>query len=203
VPARNYIDEQILAKLRTLRTNPSPAGTDNQFVRRAFLDLLGILPTPAEAKAFIADAAPDKRERLVDALLDRPEYADFWAMKWSDLLRSEERALDHKGVQNFHHWFRQSIEQNKPLDQFVREIVSGRGSTYANPPANYYRANRDPVTRGEDTAQVFLGIRLKCAQCHNHPFDRWSQDDYYGWADVFARIDYFYCNCSSPVIGRG
>jgi len=190
VPARNYIDEQILAKLRTLRTNPSPAGTDNQYVRRAFLDLLGILPTPAEAKAFVADAAPDKRERLVDALLDRPEYADFWAMKWSDLLRNEERALDRKGVQNFHHWIRQSIEENKPLDQFVREIVAGRGSTYANPPANYYRANRDPVTRGEDTAQVFLGIRLKCAQCHNHPFDRWSQDDYYGWADVFARIDY-------------
>ena len=190
IPARNYIDEQIFAKLATLRMNPSALGSDNQFVRRAYLDLLGILPTADEARAFVAGTAPDKKARLVDALLDRPEYADFWAVKWSDLLRNEERALDRKGVQNFHHWIRQSIADNKPLDQFARELVASRGSTYANPPANYYRANRDAVTRGEATAEVFLGVRLKCAQCHNHPFDRWTQDDYYGWADVFARVDY-------------
>ena len=170
--------------------NPSAACTDGEFVRRAYLDLLGLLPTADEAKAFVADTAADKRPTLIDRLLERPEYADFWALKWSDLLRNEERTLDRKGVQNFHHWIREGVADNKPLDQFARELLAGRGSTYANPPANYYRANRDPVTRGEATAQVFLGVRLQCAQCHNHPFDRWTQDDYYGWADVFARVDY-------------
>jgi hypothetical protein len=189
-PAANYVDEQVLAKLRTLRTNPSPPCSDSEFVRRAYLDLLGILPSAEEAKSFVADASPDKRARLIDQLLERPEYADHWALKWSDLLRNEERALDRKGVQNFHHWIRESFAQNKPLDQFAREILSGRGSTYANPPANYYRANREAAVRGEATAQLFLGVRLQCAQCHNHPFDRWTQDDYYDWADVFGRVDY-------------
>jgi hypothetical protein len=189
-PAKNYVDEQVFAKLRTLRTNPSKVCSDSDFIRRACLDLLGALPSAEEAKAFVADAAPDKRERLVESLLKRPEYADFWALKWGDLLRIEERTLDRKGVQGFHHWIRQAVAENMPLDRFVRELVSARGSTYANPPANYYRALRDPVTRGEATAQVFLGVRLQCAQCHNHPFDRWTQDDYYGWADVFGRVEY-------------
>lgn len=190
VPTNNYIDEQIDAKLKVLRMNPSGDCEDGVFVRRAYLDLLGILPTPDEAKAFVTDTAADKRSRLVDRLLGRPEYADFWALKWSDILRNEERTIDRKGVQGFHRWIRQSVAENKPLDQFVRELLSARGSTYSNPPANYYRANRDAVTRGEATAQLFLGVRLQCAQCHNHPFDRWTQDDYYGWADVFARVDY-------------
>ncbi len=188
--ADNYIDEQVDAKLRTLRINPSGGCDDAVYLRRAYLDLLGILPTPEEAKAFVADGSGDKRSRLIDQLLERPEYVDFWALKWSDLLRNEERTIDRKGVQQFHGWIRQSIAENKPLDRFVRELLSARGSTYTNPPANYYRANRDAVTRGEATAQLFLGVRLQCAQCHNHPFDRWTQDDYYGWADVFARVDY-------------
>jgi hypothetical protein len=190
IASNNYIDEQIQAKLQTLRMNPSAPADDATYLRRAYLDLLGILPTAAEAKAFVADAAADKRARLVDALFARPEYADFWALKWSDLLRNEERTIDRKGVQRFHRWIRESVETNKPLDMFVRDLLSAKGSTYTNPPANYYRANRDPVTRGEATAQLFLGVRLQCAQCHNHPFDRWTQDDYYGWADVFARVDY-------------
>lgn len=189
-PAKNYIDEQILAKLQRMRINPSAPAGDLEFLRRAYLDLLGVLPTAEEAKAFLADKSPDKRERLIDTLFARPEYADQWALKWSDLLRNEERALDRKGVQNFHHWIRQSVAENKPLDQFVREILDARGSTYTSPATNYYRAIRDPVSRGEATAQLFLGVRLQCAQCHNHPFDRWTQDDYYGWADVFARVDY-------------
>ncbi|HSI36948.1 MAG: DUF1549 and DUF1553 domain-containing protein [Phycisphaerae bacterium] len=186
----NYVDEHVLAKLRTMRINPSAAATDGEFLRRAYLDLLGVLPTADESRAFVADTAADKRTTLIDALLDRPEYAEHWALKWSDLLRNEERTLDRKGVQAFHRWIKESFVANKPLDQFVRELIAGKGSTYANPPANYYRANRDPVTRGEATAQLFLGVRLQCAQCHNHPFDRWTQDDYYGWADVFARVDY-------------
>jgi hypothetical protein len=187
---RNYIDTQIQSKLKELHINPSDACNDLQFMRRAYLDLLGILPTAQEARDFAADTSDGKRAKLVDALLDRSEYADFWALKWSDLLRNEERSLDRKGVQAFHHWIRQSVAENKPLNQFARELAGARGSTYLNPPANFYRAERDPLERGEDAAEVFLGVRLKCARCHNHPFDRWSQDDYYNWADVFGRLNY-------------
>jgi hypothetical protein len=186
----NYIDEHIFAKLKSFRINPSQPCTDSEFIRRAYLDLLGLLPSADEAKAFVADQSPNKRAALVDYLLTRPEFADFWALKWADLLRLEERALDKKGVAAFHGWIRQSIADNKPLDVFVRELIASKGSTYTNPPTNYYRANRDPVIRGEATAQLFLGTRLNCAQCHNHPFDRWTQDDYYSWAAVFSRIDY-------------
>jgi hypothetical protein len=186
----NVIDEQVFAKLRSIRVNPSLPCTDAEFLRRAYLDLLGIPPTPEEARAFLTDSRGNKRSRLVDDLLERPEYADFWTLKWADLLRMEERALDKKGTQAFHRWIRESIAQNKPLDQFARELVSARGSTYANPPANYYRPDRDAVSRAEAAAAIFLGTQLKCAQCHNHPFDRWTQDDYYSWASVFGRVDY-------------
>lgn len=190
IPVRNYVDEHVLAKLRTLRMNPSELCTDSEFARRVYLDLLGILPTAEEARAFVADRRRDKRSALIDRLLQCPEFADFWALKWADLLRNEEKVLDRKGVQAFHRWIRQSIAENKPIDQFVRELLTAQGSTYQNPAANYYRALRDPVTRAESTAQVFLGTRLQCAKCHNHPFDRWTQADYYDWADVFARLQY-------------
>lgn len=188
--ANNFVDEHVFAKLKTLRMNASPVCSDEVFLRRAHLDLLGLFPTAEEARKFVADPRKDKRVRVIDQLLERPEFADYWALKWSDLLRAEERALDQKGLLNFHHWIRQSIAENKPLDEFVREMISARGSTYLNPAANFYRANRDPVTRAEAAAQVFLGTRLQCAQCHNHPFDRWTQDDYYNWAAVFAKVDY-------------
>ena len=189
-PARNYIDEHIFAKLRTLRMNPSELCADEVFLRRAFLDLLGLLPTPEQARAFVADARRDKRTRLVDQLLERPEFADFWALKWADLLRVEAHSLDQKGVQNFHHWIRQGIAENKPLDRFVRELITARGSTYTSPAANYYRPQREAATRAKAAAQVFLGTRLQCAECHNHPSDRWTQDDYYDWAGLFARVGY-------------
>jgi hypothetical protein len=190
VSPNNFIDEEVFAKLRALRINPSPPCSDEIFIRRCYLDLLGTLPTAEAAKAFVKDRRADKRRRLIDDLLERPEFADFWALKWSDLLRNEERVLDAKGVQAFHHWIRDNIAINKPMDQFVRELITARGSTYANPAANFYRANRDAVTRAEAAAQVFLGTRLQCAQCHNHPFDRWSQDDYFNWAASFARVNY-------------
>jgi hypothetical protein len=186
----NYIDKHVFTKLRSLRMNPSALCSDTVFVRRAYLDLLGVLPSAIEARAFVSDPGKDKRTRLVNALLGRPEFAEFWALKWGDLFRTEEKTIDRKGVQAFHSWVTQALLENKPVDVFVREIIAARGSTYLNPPANYYRALRDPVTRAEATAQVFLGVRLQCAQCHNHPFDRWSQDDYYDWASVFARVDY-------------
>lgn len=188
--ANNFVDKHVFAKLRSLRMNPSELAEDSVFIRRAYLDLLGFLPTSQEARAFIADTRKDKRAKLIDALLERPEFPEFWAQKWSDLLRNEEKTIDRKGVQALHRWIAQSIATNKPVDQFVREIVSARGSTYQNPPANFYRALRNPVDRAEATAQVFLGVRLNCAQCHNHPFDRWSQDDYYDWTSVFSRVGY-------------
>src|SRR5207248_1783833 len=142
----NYVDKFVFGKLRQLRINPSDVCSDEVFLRRVTLDLLGMLPTADEARAFLADKRRDKRERLVERCLRRPEFADFWALKWSDLLRNEERVLDRKGSEAFHHWVRQSLAENKPLDQFVREIISARGSTYQNPAANFYRANRDPVS---------------------------------------------------------
>ena len=235
-PANNYIDEHLFAKLRALRIHPADLCTDNEFIRRAFLDLLGILPTAEEAKSFVnEDATPlspsdgervaarpgegksirslipqnpksdirnpklasaslrrrlQKRGRLVERLIERPEFADFWALKWADLLRAEERLLDRKGIETFHRWIRRSMAENKPLDRFARELIAARGSTYFNPAANFYRAIREPVARAEAVAQVFLGTQLRCAQCHNHPFDKWTQDDYYDWADVFARVNY-------------
>ena len=186
----NYVDRHIFAKLRALRINPSALSSDTVFLRRAHLDLLGLLPTAGEARTFLADSRKDKRARLIDALLERNEFSEFWALKWADLFRNEEKTIDRKGVQGFHGWIAAALRENQPVDQFVREIIAARGSTYLNPPANYYRALRDPVTRAEATAQVFLGVRLQCAQCHNHPFDRWSQDDYYDWAGVFSRVSY-------------
>jgi hypothetical protein len=189
-PANNYIDSQIFAKLKSLRMNVSPVCADNEFIRRAYLDLLGMSPTGEEALIFSADPAPEKRSQLIDSLLERPEFADAWGLKWADLLRVEERTLDRKGVEVFQRWIRESIANHKPLDVFVREIISARGSTYNNPPANFYRAVRKPAARGEAMAQVFLGTRLQCAQCHNHPFDHWTQDDYYNWSSCFAPIQY-------------
>jgi hypothetical protein len=191
-PARkfNYVDRRIFSKLHSLRMTASELCGDRTFLRRAYLDLLGLIPTSDEARTFMADTSPDKRAKLVDRLLERPEFADYWAMKWSDVLRNEEHALDKKGVQVFYDWIRRAIAEGKPLDEFARELIAARGSSYINAPANYYRAMRDPIMRAETTAQVFLGARLQCAKCHNHPFDRWTQDDYYGWASLFARVDY-------------
>jgi hypothetical protein len=189
-PVKNFIDQLVFAKLQALRVQPSEVCTDSVFLRRAFLDALGILPTPEEVRGFLEDRSTDKRARLIDRLVERPEFAEFWALKWSDLLRNEEKVLDRKGVQVFHDWMRQSIAERKPLNEFARELAAGRGSTYANPPANFYRALRDPQVRAETVAQVFLGTRLQCARCHNHPFDRWTQNDFYGLAAFFARVEY-------------
>lgn len=190
-PSRNnYVDTEIFNKLKTLRMNPSGKCSDETFVRRAYLDLLGMIASGDEARAFMLDRAPDKRVRLVDKLMVRQEFADFWALKWADVLKVEMKALDGTGLPLFHGWIRDAIARNRPLDQFVRELITARGSTYKEAPSNFYRANRTPEIRAVTAAQVFLGTRLQCAQCHNHPFDRWTQDDYYNWAAVFGGIDY-------------
>ena len=186
----NFIDTQVFEKLKKLGITPSPVCDDATFIRRVTFDLLGIPPTSEEAQQFVADSSPRKRAALVDALLERPEFSDWWAMKWADLLRIEEKTLDRKGVENFYAWLRDAFATHKPLDQLVREIVAGQGSTYEVPPANFYRALRTPFERSEAVGQLFLGVRLQCSKCHNHPFDRWTQDDYYSWGSVFSRVDY-------------
>jgi hypothetical protein len=186
----NYIDELVFARLKNLRMNPSELCSDTEFLRRAYLDLLGMMPTPDETRTFLKDARTDKRARLVDTLLERPEFAEYWAVRWSDVLRNEEKQLDRKGTTIFYDWIKKSIADNKPLNLFAWELIASRGSTYTEPAANYYRALREPQVRAEATAQVFLGIRMQCAKCHNHPFNQWTQNDYHQLAAVFARVQY-------------
>ena len=188
--ANNDIDKLVFAQLKELRLPPADLAPDHVFLRRAYLDALGLLPTPDETRAFLASTDPKKREKLIDSLLGRAEFAEFWAQKWSDLLRNEEKALDKKGVAVFYRWIAAQLAADRPLNEFARDILSARGSTYSNPAANFWRAIRDPLQRSESVAQVFLGIRVGCARCHNHPFDRWTIDDYYGFAANFVRVDY-------------
>jgi hypothetical protein len=184
----NTVDTHAFSRMRTLRINPSTTAPDPVFLRRAFLDAIGRLPAPEEARAFQADRDPVKRSRMIARLLDRPEFADFWALKWADLLRNEEKTMGAKGVWVFQRWLRDEIAAGVPLDRMVRRIVASQGSTWTNPPSSFYRTNRDPMTAAETVAQVFLGIRIQCARCHNHPFDDWTQDDYYGLAACFANV---------------
>jgi hypothetical protein len=187
-PENNYVDRHVFAKLRLLDILPSDVCTDSEFIRRASMDLCGVLPTAAEARAFLADKDANKRTKLIDALLDRPEYADFWTLKWADVLRNNRKTVQEKGAHVFQEWLRHHVAHNTPFDRVVRELLTASGSTYKNPPANYYRIARDPQNLAETTAQLFFGIRMQCAKCHNHPFERWTQDDYYSMAAFFARV---------------
>ncbi|MHB1424293.1 MAG: DUF1549 domain-containing protein [Gemmataceae bacterium] len=187
-PESNFIDTFVFAKLKMLSLPPSDLCTDAEFMRRAYLDVCGILPTPKEVLAFLADKSANKRGQLIDALLERPEYADFWTLKWSDLFRSSRKAIQIKGIHVLQRWLRDRIVQNTGFDVLVRDMLTANGSTFANPPANYYRVARDPQNLAETTAQLFFGIRMQCAKCHNHPFERWTQDDYYSMAAFFARV---------------
>jgi hypothetical protein len=153
-----------------------------------YLDALGVLPNPDEARAFLLDTDPDKRSKLVDRLLTRPEFADFWALKWADLLRNEEKTMGPKGVWVFQRWLRDQVAADVPLDVFARRLVASTGSNFQNPPSSFHRTNRDPSTAAETFGQVFLGLRLQCARCHNHPYDSWTQDDYYGLAACFTNV---------------
>jgi Protein of unknown function (DUF1553)/Protein of unknown function (DUF1549)/Bacterial Ig-like domain (group 2) len=185
---RNFIDEIVLDKLRRLRIPPSGQADDAAFLRRAFLDTLGVLPTDAEAAAFLADPAPDKRAKLIDNLLERPEYVDYWSYKWSDLLLVSTRKLKGPAVWAFTKWIRQSVAENKRWNDFAREIVTARGSTLENGAANYFVLHKDPKLLNEATTITFMGLSIGCAQCHDHPLERWTLDDYYGMANLFARV---------------
>ena len=188
--ASNVIDQLVFAQLQRLRINPSALCDDSTFVRRAYLDLTGQLPPVSVSKTFLQSSDPARRSALIDELLASEEFVDQQTMRWADLLRAEQKTLDEKGLKLYHEWIHHSIADNKPINQMAAELISARGSTYTEAPANFYRALRTPEERAESTAQMFLGVRLTCAKCHNHPFDRWTQDDYYGWSNFFARIDY-------------
>lgn len=187
-PEKNYVDTLTFAKLKMLNIQPSDLCNDQEFVRRAYLDVCGVLPTPAEVTAFLSSKDANKRAKLIDELLDRPEYADFWTLKWSDVFRSSRKTIQVKGTHVFQKWLRNHIDKNTGFDQIVYEVITAGGSTYSNPAANYYRVSRDPTTLAETTAQLFFGIRMQCAKCHNHPFERWTQDDYYSMAAFFNRV---------------
>jgi hypothetical protein len=187
-PARNVIDEKAAAKWRELGLVPSDPCTDAEFLRRSMLDAIGTTPTPSEVEEFLADTSPDKRVRLVDRLLDRPEYVDFWALKWGDLLRVNSDKLGAQGMLAFNLWLCGAFRANKPVGAMVEELVTAQGSIYTVGPANYFRVATTPDDLAETTAQVFMGVRLQCAKCHHHPFEAYGQDDYYGLAAYFARI---------------
>jgi hypothetical protein len=184
----NFIDDKLISKWHDLGLVPSPLCSDEEFFRRIHLDAIGTLPTPDEIKAFLADNRPDKRSRAIDQVLERPEFIDFWALKWGDLLRINREQLNEKGMWSFYNWIRAALRDNKPVDEFVREIITAEGSTYTEGPANFYRVANTPADWAEATAQLFLGVRMQCARCHHHPFEKWSQDDYYGLAAFFVRL---------------
>ena len=188
VPRENAIDHAVFQKLNKMRIRPSELCTDREFIRRVYLDVLGVLPTSTEVSEFLADSPATRRDHVIDRLLVRPEFHDFWALKFADVFRSNGRLIQTKGAYAFHRWIRESLERNVPMDQLVRALLTSEGSTFRNPAANYYRISRDPETAVETTAQLFLGVRIQCAKCHNHPFERWTQDDYYGFAAFFSQI---------------
>jgi hypothetical protein len=189
LPEKNYIDSHVFAKLKKLRIPPAEVCSDEVFLRRVYLDTIGSLPTVEETREFLADTGPDKRGALIDRLLDRPEFVDVWATKWADLLRVKStQELDRKAMHRYNDWIRQSIASNKPIGQMVTEILSAEGGNFKTPAANFYVIDNDPSIVAENVAQVFLGLQIKCAQCHNHPFERWTMDDYYSFAAFFAQI---------------
>jgi hypothetical protein len=187
---QNYIDEAIYAKLKKLRLRPSPGCDDTTFLRRAFIDITGALPAIEEARKFLDDKASDKRARLVNELLGRKEFADLWVMKFAELLqiRSRDNVVYPKAALLYFEWLRDQMLTNVPLDRIVHDLLTASGSNLKSPAANYYQIEPDPLKMAENTAQIFMGMRVQCAQCHNHPFDRWTMNDYYSFAAFFAQV---------------
>lgn len=190
LPINNYIDELVVEKLRKLRIAPSEQASHATFLRRAYLDAIGILPTAAEVEDFLADAFPTKRSELIARLLERPEYADYWAYKWSDLLlvSTNRDHLNRTALWDFYNWIRDSVAENKPWDRFVKDIFTSTGSSRENGALNYFVLHKDTIDLAENTTQAFMGQTLTCARCHNHPLEKWTQVQYYRFANLFTRI---------------
>ena len=186
----NYIDDLIDAKLQKLRIRPSDVCDDATFLRRSTLDITGTLPAPQQLQKFLDDSSPAKRDHAIESLLNRKEFADLWVMKFAELLqiRSRQDQFSPKAALAYYNWLREQMLANVPIDQIVRQLLTGSGSTLRNPEANYYQVTTDTLKISENTAQVFMGMRIQCAQCHNHPFDRWTMNDYYSFASFFPQV---------------
>jgi hypothetical protein len=178
----------VFGKLKQLQIQPSELCSDTDFLRRATLDLTGRLPSLEETQLFIVEQSETKRAAVIDRLLASDDHARFWSMKWSDLLRSNSKKMTKSGVHKFRRWLYDAVKNDMPLDQFARDLLTATGTTQQNAPAAYWKASRDEIDATETTAQLFMGIRIQCAKCHNHPFEKWTQDDYYGTAAAFARV---------------
>ncbi len=194
-PPAHPVDREVYAKLRQLNIVASPISTDEEFVRRAYLDLIGTLPSPGDVRSFISNTAADKRKHLVDALLERPEYADLQALHWADRLRSDSRFHRVGGVRSYYKWLREEFIANRPLDKIARSLLTATGPSFVNGQANFW-GNYDKISTPIETAiqagQVLMGVRIGCAQCHNHPFEKWSQNDFYSLAAVFSQVVEFH-----------
>ena len=191
LPEVNYIDHLVHEKLHKLRIEPSGLCDDATFLRRASIDIIGLLPDEESASRFLADSAPDKREKLVDELLGRKEFIELWVMKWAELLQirsNNTNQVSYKSTLLYFNWLKERLAKNVPFNLIVQELLGSTGGTFTNPATNYYQIERDTLKVAENVAQVFMGMRLQCAQCHNHPFDQWTMDDYYGFAAFFAQI---------------
>ncbi|HEV7867032.1 MAG TPA: DUF1549 and DUF1553 domain-containing protein, partial [Chthoniobacteraceae bacterium] len=192
IEQRNFVDQLVDQKLQNLRITPSGLCNDETFLRRAFIDITGTLPTGDEVLKFVADTDPAKRAKTIDVLLDRKEFVDIWALKWSELLQirtgPNNNEGSYKAVLLYYNWLRDQLEKNVPINQIAKELISATGSNLENPAANYYQLETDPIKLAEDTAQAFFGIRIQCAQCHNHPFDRWTMEDYRGHMAFFTQV---------------
>jgi hypothetical protein len=189
-PTRNYIDELVQAKLKQLRMDPAPRCSDEVFLRRVFLDLVGMLPTEEEYQAFMSSTEADKRDKLIEELLTRKEFTEVWVSKWAEwlMMRSNNNVVSTKSIALYYTWLSEQIAANVPLDEMVRDILSASGGTFKTPATNFYQIERDTLKVSENVSQIFMGMRTQCAQCHNHPFDRWTQDDYYGFASFFSQV---------------
>jgi len=201
LPRYNFIDGRVWDKLQRLGITPSEPAGDATFLRRAYLDVIGRLPAPDEVRDFLADKDPAKRQRLVDRLLERPEYADYWANKWADLLRPNPYRVGVKATYNLDAWLRDAFRKNKPYDRFVREIITAKGSTYRHGAVVVFRDRPEPDEITTMVSQLFLGVRLECAKCHHHPFEVWGQDDFYSLAAYFARVGRKGVGLSPPISG--
>ena len=189
-PEYNYIDTHVHNKLKRMKVLPSELCTDEEFVRRIYFDLTGIPPTPQQVRRFLTDKTPSqaKREQLIDALVETSEFVDHWTHKWGDLLQSNRKFLGERGVWLFQQWIHQAIAENRPYDEFVRDLITATGSTYTNPAANYFRVSREYTAAVENTTQLFLGVRFSCNKCHDHPFEKWTQNQYYELGAFFADV---------------
>ncbi|HMZ22790.1 MAG TPA: DUF1549 domain-containing protein, partial [Blastocatellia bacterium] len=187
-PRLNFIDELILKKLQILNIAPSEQATDREFIRRAFLDATGTLPAPQEVESFLADGAPNKRAKLIDSLLAREEFTDYWTNRWADVLLISSDKIGSTAMWSFYNWTRDSVAANKPWDKLAREIITANGNTLENGAANYYVLHKEVTELTENVSMAFLGMSITCARCHNHPLEKWTQKQYFQMANLFARI---------------